>query len=234
MIVSRFAPAPTGHLLLGPVGELRAKRSVFRQSDRGEVCRAALGRLRELGLAYGCECTRTNILAAGADGETSSELRYPGTCAAKNLPETEGFGVRIRMAPSIERFVDLRHGFQEQCPSEQCGDMLARDRLGNWTYQFAVTADDLGQGITLVVRGDDLLASTGRQLQLSRLLGREVPPRFCHHGLLMKTDLQKLSKADGDTGMRDFRAGLIDRDAPLEAGAVASIPALVSVAARLQ
>ena len=78
----------------------------------------------------------------------------------------------MRLAESVERFDDLRHGPQEQRPGEQCGDMLVRDRDGNWTYQFAVTVDDMDQGVTLVIRGDDLLASTGRQIQLARLLGR--------------------------------------------------------------
>jgi glutamyl-tRNA synthetase/glutamyl-Q tRNA(Asp) synthetase len=59
--------------------------------------------------------------------------------------------------------------------------------------------------VTLVVRGDDLLASTGRQIQLASLLGRADPPRFLHHPLIMKTPHQKLSKSDGDTGVRDLR-----------------------------
>jgi glutamyl/glutaminyl-tRNA synthetase len=144
-----------------------------------------------------------------------TELRYPGTCAGRGLAEAPGLGLRVRLAPSVERFVDLRHGPQEQRPFEQCGDLLARDRDGNWTYQFAATVDDLVQGVTLVVRGDDLLASTGRQIQLARLLGREEPPQFLHHPLIMKSAAsaqgfgaprQKLSKSDRDTGIRDLRA----------------------------
>jgi glutamyl-tRNA synthetase/glutamyl-Q tRNA(Asp) synthetase len=115
-------------------------------------------------------------------------------------------GLRIRLDPSIERFVDLRHGLQEQRPFDQCGDVLARDRDGNWTYQFAVTVDDYAQGVTLVIRGDDLLRSTGRQIQLARLIGREHPPRFLHHALVMKSATQKLSKSDADTSVRDLRA----------------------------
>ena len=61
-------------------------------------------------------------------------------------------------------------------------------------------------GVTLVIRGDDLLASTGRQIQLARLLGRSEPAAFLHHPLVMKTPEQKLSKSDGDTGVRDLRA----------------------------
>jgi glutamyl/glutaminyl-tRNA synthetase len=135
-----------------------------------------------------------------------AELRYPGTCAERGLADRPGRGLRVRLAPSVERFLDLRHGPQEQRPSEQCGDLLVRDRDGNWTYQFAATVDDLVQGVTLVVRGDDLLASTGRQIQLARLLGREAPPAFLHHPLIMKSPDQKLSKSDRDTGIRELRA----------------------------
>ena len=112
----------------------------------------------------------------------------------------------MRLEPSVERFVDLRLGAQEQRPSEQCGDLLVRDRDGNWTYQFAATVDDYVQGVNLVIRGVDLLASTGRQIQLARLLGRAEPPAFLHHPLIMKSPEQKLSKADGDTGIRELRA----------------------------
>ena len=76
------------------------------------------------------------------------------------------------MDPGAERFDDLRLGPQVQDPSRQCGDVLIRDRQGNWTYQFAVTVDDWLQEIDLVIRGEDLLASTGRQIRLAHLLGR--------------------------------------------------------------
>jgi glutamyl-tRNA synthetase/glutamyl-Q tRNA(Asp) synthetase len=91
-------------------------------------------------------------------------------------------------------------------PSRQCGDLLIRDRRGNWTYQFAATVDDMDQGIDLVVRGVDLLESTGRQIQLARLLGRSSPPDYMHHPLIMKSAHQKLSKSDRDTGIRELRA----------------------------
>ena len=131
----------------------------------------------------------------------------PARARDRGLAEGPGLGLRVRLEPSVERFVDLRHGPQEQRPSEQCGDLLVRDRDGNWTYQFAATVDDFVQGVTLVIRGDDLLASTGRQIQLARLLGRDEPPEFLHHPLIMKSPRsQKLSKSDGDTGIRELRA----------------------------
>ena len=169
---------------------------LVRQSERGDFYESALQKLRADGLVYACECSRTDVGTA----------RYPGTCSGKGLTESPGRGIRIRLDPSVERFHDLRLGPQEQRPSDQCGDLLARDRHGNWTYQFAVVVDDLLQDITHVVRGEDLLDSTGRQIQLARLLRRTEPPAFLHHGLLMRTATQKLSKSDGDTGVRDLRA----------------------------
>lgn len=91
-------------------------------------------------------------------------------------------------------------------PDQQCGDILIRDRRGNWTYQGAATTDDVLQEIALVVRGQDLLDSTGRQIYLARLLGREMLPVFVHHPLVMKSATQKLSKSDRDSGVRDLRA----------------------------
>jgi glutamyl-tRNA synthetase/glutamyl-Q tRNA(Asp) synthetase len=312
-IISRFAPAPTGHLHLGHVANAlyvwgitgaQAGRVVLRiedhdrlrsrpefdaalvedlawlgfvadgppvrQSDRGDIYVQALAALRRQGLVYACACSRAEIDAANAAPEAGlkpcatqpvdaasvaqafrpadAELRYPGTCRDRALAEGPGLGLRVRLDPSVERFTDLRHGPLEQTPSDQCGDLLVRDRDGHWTYQFAATVDDYVQGVTLVIRGDDLLASTGRQLQLARLLGRTEPPAFFHHALIMKAGLrepagrgslrpgeplQKLSKSDGDTGVRDLRAqgwspaqvigraaalvGLVEREAPIAA-----------------
>jgi glutamyl-tRNA synthetase/glutamyl-Q tRNA(Asp) synthetase len=188
-----------------------------RQSERGMIYAEALERLRVQGRVYACSCTRAEIARANSgggaddfsaevDGIAAAEVRYPGTCSARRLAERPGCGVRVRLDPTVERFVDLRHGAQQQRPAEQCGDLLVRDREGNWTYQFAVAVDDYVQGVTLVIRGDDLLASTGRQIQLARLLGRDQPPEFLHHPLIMKTPDHKLSKADGATGIRELRA----------------------------
>ncbi|MCC7415928.1 MAG: tRNA glutamyl-Q(34) synthetase GluQRS [Acidobacteria bacterium] len=256
MIVSRFAPSPTGFLHLGHVlnaihvwGLTRAaggrvllriedhdrlrsrtayEHAIFddldwlgfawddepvRQSERTAVYARALERLRAEGLVYACDCSRAAIVRRGAGagasargGAADPELRYPGTCADRRIAERPDAGLRVRLSPDIIRFTDLRHGAQAQQPAEQCGDLLARDRDGNWTYQFGVAVDDLAQGVTLVVRGDDLLASTGRQIQIARLLGRAEPPRFLHHALIMTRGGRKLSKSDGDTGVRDLRA----------------------------
>ncbi len=186
-----------------PTAAFRAGACQGRQSDREAEYRAALEQLRARGLVYACSCTRREIAAAGDD---SRELRYPGTCRTRGLPLEDGYGWRVVIEPGMEIFDDGRLGRQEQDPALQCGDVLIRDRDGHWTYQFAVTVDDLRQHIDLVVRGTDLLDSTGRQIHLARLLGRAQPPVYLHHPLVMKSADQKLSKSDGDTGIRELRA----------------------------
>jgi glutamyl-Q tRNA(Asp) synthetase len=176
---------------------------IVRQSERDAIYRSALQPLIDRGMVYACTCTRAEIQGGTAAG---AEARYANTCRGRDIPLSDAVGWRVRMDPGTERFVDERLGPQEQDPSQQCGDLLIRDRLGNWTYQFVAAVDDHLQGITDVIRGEDLLASTGRQIRLARLLGRAAPPNFRHHALVMKSPTQKLSKSDGDTGVRDLRA----------------------------
>ena len=142
-----------------------------------------------------------------ADGHAEwDELRYPGTCRDLRLPLSDSFGIRVVLGDATVSFDDLRLGAQRQVPAQQCGDLLLRDATGNWTYQHCVTVDDARQAVTLVVRGEDLLASTGRQILLARLLGREQPAAFLHHPLIMSPEGAKLSKRDKATAIRDLRA----------------------------
>jgi len=189
-----------------------------RQSERGHIYSKALQRLIDRELVYGCTCTRAEIQGSGI-GDQGSEPRYANTCRDKNIPLSNDVGWRLIMEPGVERFFDEILGPQEQDPSAQCGDLLVRDRLGNWTYQYAVTVDDYVQRVTDVIRGEDLLSSTGRQIRLARLLGRETPPRFWHHRLMMKSPSQKLSKSSHDTGVRDLRASGWTREQVLEKAA---------------
>jgi glutamyl-tRNA synthetase/glutamyl-Q tRNA(Asp) synthetase len=200
-----------------------------RQRDRHAVYERALERLWSQGLVYACECSRRQIEDAGGAGD---ELRYPGTCRSRGLP-LEGRPLRVRLPEHEVVFDDALLGSQHQVPAGQCGDLLLRDRVGQWTYQFAATVDDADQEIDLVIRGADLLPSTGRQILLARLLGREQPPLFLHHPLIVGADGAKLSKSNGDTGIRELRAagvtaaevlgraaaraGLLDRERPLAA-----------------
>jgi glutamyl-Q tRNA(Asp) synthetase len=169
---------------------------VVRQSDHPEVYEQALRRLRRDHHVYACACSRKDI---GAE-------RYDGRCRELALAETPGRGLRVRLSPGTERFDDLRLGAMEQVPAQQCGDLLLKDRDGHWTYQFAVTVDDIHQDITHVIRGEDLIDSTGRQIALARMLGRAASPAFLHHPLIIKPDGSKLSKSAADAGIRELRA----------------------------
>lgn len=183
-----------------------------RQSDNDAAYRDALARLQETHHVYACDCSRKEIIrlrrgaaAAGQGGE-----RYPGRCRHRRLRPGDdvprGLGIRVRLDDAPERFDDMALGPLAQIPAEQCGDLLLKDRDGHWTYQFAVTVDDVNDRVDLVIRGLDLLSSTGRQIKLARMLGRTEPPRYFHHPLILRPDGEKLSKASGDTGVRDLRA----------------------------
>ena len=191
-----------------------------RQSDDPARYAARLTALEARQLAYPCICSRTEIersvtAPAGSDGShdvgadsdaDGSELRYPGTCRKRDVDPTSTTARRVRMESDAETFDDARLGPQTHDPSMQSGDLLVRDRDGNFTYQFAVVVDDLEQPVDVVIRGEDLLSSTARQIQLARLLGRPVAPRFAHHPLVRNAEGRKLSKSAGDSGVRELRA----------------------------
>jgi glutamyl-tRNA synthetase/glutamyl-Q tRNA(Asp) synthetase len=169
---------------------------IHRQSDRDERYRDALEQLRRVAHVYACACSRREI-----GGE-----RYDGRCRHRALAPGKGRGIRVQIPAGVERTSDPLAGELAEDPSVEYGDLLVRDRHGCWTYQFAVTVDDLQDGVTLVIRGADLASSTGRQLALARLLERQVTPLFVHHPLILKPDGAKLSKATGDAGIAELRA----------------------------
>jgi glutamyl-tRNA synthetase/glutamyl-Q tRNA(Asp) synthetase len=165
------------------------------QSKQNDRYSAAFERLRQQGVIYACRCSRKAIeLEPGA-----AEGRYPGRCRELGLPETEETSLRVRLPDATVSFHDARHGWQAHYPLRQCGDFVIRDRHGNWTYQFAVVVDDLEDGIDWIIRGDDLLSSTGRQLLLAQMLGRKQPLSFYHHPLILNPDGTKLSKSEAAT-----------------------------------
>jgi glutamyl/glutaminyl-tRNA synthetase len=179
-----------------------------RQTDADAVVayESARDRLAAAGLVYACDCTRATYAAwAREHGRAWTGAGCPGGCRGRALPDDAGTSLRVALGPGEERFDDVLLGPVVGDPSA-AGDPVIRDRERNWTYGFAVVVDDVRGGIDLVVRGADLRPETPRQIRLGRLLGRDEPPRFLHHPLIRKASGAKLSKSDGDTGVRDLRA----------------------------
>lgn len=186
-----------------------------RQSDRGALYAQALERLHAAGLAYGCRCTRREIAQAlqarGLDRERHGDLVYPGTCrpgGPQPVPWPEARAVRLLTCADDGRdtvidWTDRRLGAQRQNLSREVGDFVLRRADGLWAYQLAVVVDDAAQGVTDIVRGEDLADNTPRQILLRRHLGLPQP-RHLHTPLVLAADGQKLSKQNGaapvDTG----------------------------------
>jgi glutamyl/glutaminyl-tRNA synthetase len=182
--------------------------SFYRQSDCPERYREALQGLEDKGLVYGCECSRKDI--EQRQGGSEGEPCYPGTCSRKNLP-LDGNTVRFRVPEGPIAFSDLNLGDQSQSPSMQCGDFSLRDRQGQWTYQFCCVCDDIVQDVSLVVRGEDILSSTGRQIQLFKAMDHK-PPLYFHHDLLCDEDGRKLSKRQRAQSITELRESGVSAD----------------------
>jgi glutamyl-Q tRNA(Asp) synthetase len=194
------------------------------QSERAALYQAALDALIERGLAYPCACSRKDIEAAWqARGvlhkPRHSELVYPGTCrnglhgkAARawrfltdinqqNSPPAQqniaqAATTTIASTDSQTVWHDRLLGPQRQDVQAEVGDFVLRRADGLWAYQLAVVVDDAAQGITHVVRGEDLADNTARQILLQRALGYPTP-QYLHTPLVLAADGQKLSKQNG-------------------------------------
>jgi glutamyl-Q tRNA(Asp) synthetase len=173
------------------------------QSRRGDRYQAALDRLVADGLAYPCACTRRDIAqalhAAGATHRRHEEWVYPGTCRT-GLHGRPARAWRVRAgderAPVVIAWHDRRLGAQRQDVTQAVGDFVVRRADGLWAYQLAVVVDDAEQGVTHVVRGEDLADNTARQVHLQRLLGLPTPA-YLHAPLVRDDRGEKLSKQHG-------------------------------------
>ena len=205
---------------------LRPDGPVWVQSQREPDYARALQRLRAPGLAYDCGCTRREIDAAlalaGSAHERHGERIYPGTCRT-------GLGGRVARAvrlltqrgaaPLLVQWQDRRLGAQQQDVTAQVGDFVLRRAEGFSAYQLAVVVDDAAQGITDIVRGEDLADNTARQIVLQRSLA-VATPGYLHTPLVLGADGEKLSKQNG--------AAALDLSDPVRAlqaaGAVLGLP----------
>lgn len=181
------------------------------QSERESVYRRALESLESRGLVYPCFCSRKQLEEENSKSETG-EIVYRGKCLNRVEPsavshelEARPHNLRVVIADKVIKWHDLRLGDFSENPKEQCGDFPIRDRDGQWTYQFAVCVDDIDEGITHVIRGEDLRSSTARQIALMELLGRPTPPLYLHHGLITDPTGKKLSKREKAHSLRQDR-----------------------------
>jgi glutamyl-Q tRNA(Asp) synthetase len=177
------------------------------QTQRTALYEAALARLQALGLAYPCGCSRKDIDSALARlGQTHArhgERVYPGTCRdglhgkpARAWRFATAKFAQASLANGELHWTDRRLGAQRQDVAREVGDFVLRRADGPWAYQLAVVVDDADQGVTDVVRGEDLADNTARQILLQRALGLPTPG-YLHTPLVRGANGEKLSKQNG-------------------------------------
>lgn len=171
------------------------------QSSRHARYQAAFDQLVRAGRVFGCACSRREIADSLAVLQSQAtrrhqEVIYPGTCRHGITGNRTPRAWRFRVNDEPVEFADRWLGPQQQSPAEDAGDFVIRRADGLWAYQLAVTVDDGDAGVTHVVRGQDILSSTGRQVQLQRALGLPAP-RYLHIPLALGRSGEKLSKQNG-------------------------------------
>jgi len=177
----------------------------YRQSERNEIYRAHADRLLAEGKAYRCRCTPALLdslrAAAQARGET---FRYPGTCRDAGVPASEPHALRLRIADTGQTAVeDLLHG-TVRFDHSQLDEWIIVRTDGTPTYNFCVVVDDVTMKITHVIRGDDHLSNTPKQVQCYQALGYPTPV-FAHVPLILGPDKRRLSKRHGASSVQAFR-----------------------------
>ena len=184
---------------------LVADETPLRQSERTALYAQALARLTRDGRAYACGCSRRDLalaVAPEAGRSRHAERVYPGTCrGGLKGKAARSFRLRTDLAPEgggVETIAwsDRRLGPRTEDVAASVGDFVLRRADGFWAYQLAVVVDDAAQGITDVVRGEDLAGNTARQILLQRHLGLPTP-RYLHTPLVLAASGEKLSKQTG-------------------------------------
>jgi glutamyl-tRNA synthetase len=180
------------------------------QSDDLSPYRAAIERLASGGFVFPCSLTRTQIeRAASAPQEGSHEVRCPSGLRPKTWDRRFADAAanwRFASAPGAVRFDDEFAGPQSVEVAETIGDFVVWTKRGTPAYQLAVVVDDHRQGVTRVVRGDDLLDSAARQLLLYRALGFSPEPAYAHLPLVIGSDGFRLAKRHGDSRLEAYRS----------------------------
>ncbi len=170
--------------------------TVLYQSQRTAAYKEALHELQRSGLAYPCACSRREIADSalhGIEGQINDELIYPGTCRLGIPAGRQARAWRVYTDDSTIEFDDALQGHITQHLESKIGDFVVLRADGLFAYQLAVVVDDAFQGITHIVRGADLLASTPRQIYLQRLLNFPMPT-YMHLPVALNAQGEKLSK----------------------------------------
>jgi glutamyl-tRNA synthetase len=188
------------------------------QTQRLPLYEDALARLQAKELVYPCTCTRADIeRAASAPHAEHEGPVYPGTCSGRRAADAATLGNmpfawRCRAAPGDQHYDDLFRGSTTVDAATLGGDFVVWKSAGTPAYQLAVVVDDAANGVTELIRGDDLVPSTPRQLQLYAALGLR-PPAFAHVPLVVGPDGRRLAKRHGDTRLSALRAAGVTPEA---------------------
>ncbi len=175
----------------------------YRQTERVQLYERALEALGpEL---FRCSCSRRDVREA-ASAPHGGELAYPGTCRSGPQRPEKPCSLRIRVGDERYIWDDRWRGPSGDRPCEVCGDFIVRGKDGSHVYQLACVVDDIAMGMTEVLRGEDLVQSTSRQLLLYQRLGAP-PPRFTHVPLLRDDQGERLAKRRGSPTLTDLRLG---------------------------
>ena len=178
------------------------------QSRRSEVYESYFHRLEELGLLYGCYCTRSQLHSVNAPHLSDGTYVYPGTCrdltAEQRTAMNRAPSWRVKVPDKIWQVEDWVQGVYRENLATDCGDFVVRRADGVFVYQLAVTVDDGEAGVTEVVRGMDLLSSAPRQMYLQELFGFSHPA-YAHVPMLLAPDGRRLSKRDRDLDLGILR-----------------------------
>ncbi len=176
------------------------------QSKRLDLYQEYAKRLFEEGKAYYCECSKEELEAKKkAQMEKGLKPRYDGACREKGLPPGPGRALRIKIPEDISEIVfeDLLRG-KIVFPPDEVDDFIILRSDGTPTYQFAVVIDDITMGITHIIRGDDHISNTPKQLMIYRAL-RVEPPAFAHIPMVLGPDGARLSKRHGARSILEYR-----------------------------
>jgi glutamyl-tRNA synthetase len=195
--------------------DLGGPSAPYTQSERSAVYERLLECLKRTESVYPCTCTRADVARAASAPHLDEEgPSYPGTCAQRCAADAAAltdrpFSWRFRVSPGMVEWDDLFLGRVAKDPARSGGDFIVARNLFGHSYQLAVVADDAAMGVNQVIRGDDLVPSTPRQILIYRQAGW-TEPRFGHVSLAVDSEGRRLAKRDGSLKLAALRENGVD------------------------